>query len=269
MTIPCGWDDVSIVMDRRNPNSLDQKRAYLTPDRYHELVLVTHRMNDLFKYIKREMSANILEESEQDGNATAPSIHTAYKSTFAYMKRWPTKVKRISNFQKQMVREWTATYDAVDRLIWPAIVPREEMSTDEAILAMIKIFEELGMIEPTKHGSYTYVKGSENRLVFQYGDVLTIKKWYSLGYYLLRQITTIGKEDYVNLMMTVYSQFAKMQDSLHENIHRLQGIYKLYYGGFLQPIQVISGTMLMVIPRSNVAMPSITSDFPSPHFRIR
>ena len=26
-------DDVSIVMDRRNPNSLDQKRAYLAPDR--------------------------------------------------------------------------------------------------------------------------------------------------------------------------------------------------------------------------------------------
>ena len=147
-----------------------------------------------------------------------------------------------THFQKCMLGKWTQSYDAVDRWIWPAITPREEMSTDEAVLAMITIFEELGMIEPTNYGTYTYVKGSENRLVFQYGDVLTIKKWYSLGYYLLRQITTIGKEDYVKLMMTVYNQFAKMQDYLHENIHRLQGIYKLYYGGFLQPIQSLIGS---------------------------
>ncbi len=115
-----------------------------------------------------------------DGKVTGPmnppsSNDKAYKSTLAYMKRWPAKVKRVSNFQEQMIREWTASYDAVDRWIWPAVTPREEMSTNEAILAMIKIFEELGMIKPTRNGSYTYVKGSENRLVLQYGDVLTIK----------------------------------------------------------------------------------------------
>jgi len=106
MTISCEWDDVSIVMDRRNSNAPKQRTSYLAPDRYHELVLVTHRMNDLFSHVKREMSANILEQSEQDGNVSGASNHTAYKSTFAYMKRWPAKVKRISNFQKQMVREW-------------------------------------------------------------------------------------------------------------------------------------------------------------------
>ena len=61
-----------------------------------------------------------------------------------------------------MLGEWTQSYDAVDRWIWPTITPREEMSTDEAVLAMITIFEELGMIEPTNNGTYTYVKGSEN-----------------------------------------------------------------------------------------------------------
>ena len=160
-------------------------KCYLLPERYHELVLALRRMNDLFSHVQRENKANVLDELNADGtiNPTSNS-DAAFNATSAYMTRLPARVKRISQFQEQMLREWMESYDAVDRWIWPAITPREEMPTDEAILAMIKIFEELGMIEPTQNGSYTYVKGSENRLVFQYGDVLTIKKWYDLGYYL-------------------------------------------------------------------------------------
>ena len=61
-----------------------------------------------------------------------------------------------------MLSDWTQSYHAVDRWIWPAITPREEMLTGKAVLAMITIFEELGMIEPTNNRIYTYVKGSEN-----------------------------------------------------------------------------------------------------------
>ena len=42
-------------------------------------------------------------------------------------------------------------------------------------------------------------------------------------------------------MMTAYNCIILSQCYLHENIHRLQGIYKLFYGGIIQPIQVLLG----------------------------
>mmetsp|Transcript_16324 Transcript_16324/g.29505 ORF Transcript_16324/g.29505 Transcript_16324/m.29505 type:complete len:103 (-) Transcript_16324:644-952(-) len=56
---------------------------------------------------------------------------------------------------------------------------------------------------------------------------------------ILQQMTAIGKEDYVGMMMKVYKRFIKFHDYLHENIHRLQVIYKFFYGGLIQPIQVL------------------------------
>ena len=113
------------------------------------------------------------------------------------------------------------------------------MATDEALLAMIKIFEELGMITKIGNGNYKLTSMASERIIFQYGDVMTIKKWYRLAHYVLKKVTTIGKEEYVQMMMLVYKRFIKMQDYLHENIHRLQGIFKLFYGGFIQAVQAL------------------------------
>ena len=55
-------------------------------------------------------------------------------------------------------------------------------------------------------------------------------------------MTSVGKEDYIGMMMKVYKRFIKSHDYLHENIHRLQVIFKLFYGGLIQPIQVLPGT---------------------------
>ena len=90
------------------------------------------------------------------------------------------------------------------------------------------IFEDLGLIVKTANGNYDIYPLAGSRMVFQYGDVLTIKKWQSLAYVILRQMTTIGKEDYVSTMMTAYQTLVFSQDYLHDNIHRLQGIYKFF-----------------------------------------
>ena len=71
---------------------------------------------------------------------------------------------------------------------------------------------------------------------------MTIKKWHSLAFYIFRTMIMIGKEDYVKMMMLVYSQFIKVQDCLHKNIHCLQEIHKNLYGGFIQCGQALLGT---------------------------
>merc|ERR1739845_133993 len=69
-----------------------------------------------------------------------------------------------------------------------------------------------------------------------------IKKWNSLAYIIVQQMTKLGKEEYVQIMMTAYRCFYKIHDYLHENMHRLEGIFKLFYPAVMQPIQALLGT---------------------------
>ncbi len=93
----------------------------------------------------------------------------------------------------------------MDEFVWPPVSPREEMKNEQALLAMVNIFEELGMIEKISDSNYKISNTGEQRWIFQGGDVLTIKKWYSLAYLILQQLTSIGKEEYVGMMMKVYN----------------------------------------------------------------
>ncbi len=149
--------------------------------------------------------------------------------------------KSVDSFQKDMCENVTDGYRTVDQFMWPPISPWEEVSTEEALLAMVNIFDELSFIDKAPNGCYNLNKTAKDRFVFQLGDVATIRKWHGLLWPIVQQYTAIGKEEYTQTIHSVYERFYFVQDYLHENIHRLQGIYKLYYGGLLQLVQVLLG----------------------------
>ena len=64
------------------------------------------------------------------------------------------------------------------------------------------------------------------RVVFVYGDVLTISKWHKLAYVVLRKMTTIGKEDYLNVMMSAHNSMIMVQDYLHEKHTLIAGNFQ-------------------------------------------
>lgn len=146
------------------------------------------------------------------------------------LKRTPSIRNNVLSFQKDCLREWNQAHDEVDKFIWLPICPREEMATDQALLAMVHIFEELGIIVKKDNGEYALGYSTPHRMIFQYGDALTIKKWHTLKYCALKKHTTIGKEECVSIMLETCKRFVKTQDYLHQNIHRLQVIFKLFYG---------------------------------------
>ena len=101
--------------------------------------------------------------------------------------------------------------------------------------------EDLGFIEKLPNGEYKMASSALSRTVFQMGDVLTVQKWYQLSFLILKKMTHIGHEDYVEVLLSAYNCFVKVQDYLHENIHRVQAIFRLFYGGFIQVIQALLG----------------------------
>ena len=82
----------------------------------------------------------------------------------------------VRNFQKDMNEKFNETYNAQDEFIWPPVSPREEMKNEQALLAMVNIFDELGMIDKIADGKYAISETAAQRWIFQGGDVLTIKK---------------------------------------------------------------------------------------------
>lgn len=70
------------------------------------------------------------------------------------------------------------------------------MKNEEATLVLVDMMEELGMLYETKNGNLRLSKLASRRLIFQYGDVLSIKKWYDLQFNILRKMTHMSCEDY-------------------------------------------------------------------------
>ena len=60
------WDDVSIVMDSHNLNAPKLTTTYLASDRYHELVLATIRLKDLFTHIRKDSKADVIDDIDKD-----------------------------------------------------------------------------------------------------------------------------------------------------------------------------------------------------------
>ena len=78
--------------------------------------------------------------------------------------------------------------------------------------------------------------GSGPRKLFQYGDVvLTIQKLQQqLNPGVMEKMTHIGKETQVKTLYALLKKICvRNHDYLHENIQRLQVIYKIYFENFL------------------------------------
>ena len=189
-------------------------------------------MQELYRHVERMNSTSYA--LTQDCECTI-DLH-------AILREKPEVRNCVFGFQRDMSELFCETYGTTDKWFWPPISPREEMSNEQALLAMVNIFEELCVIEKEDNGKYKLNENAMSRWIIQYGDVLTIKKWNALAYIIVQQMTKLGKEEYVQIMMTAYKCFYKMHDYLHENIHRLQGIFKLFYPSVMQPIQVLLGT---------------------------
>jgi hypothetical protein len=205
------------------------------PREHKDVMRAVYRLKHFYMY-NRWCAGENIGESPLDQR-----VIDSFSIIDSIAKKKPELKTNVTSYQEDSLHYWNETYDAVDQFILFPICPRQEMKNDEAMLGMIEIFEELGVIYKTQNGTYKLSRTAADRVVFQYGDVLSIKKWYSLRFYILRKMTEIGKEDYVQVMMCAYDRFVKVHDYLHENIHRVQLIYKYFYGGFIQAVQALLG----------------------------
>eukprot|EP00984_Skeletonema_dohrnii_P014047 scaffold5868_cov79-Skeletonema_dohrnii-CCMP3373.AAC.1 len=145
----------------------------------------------------------------------------------------------IKTFEREMCRLFNENYGQQDVFLWNEMCPRKEMRKEQLLLAIIDVFEKVGLLDKQGMKSFKIGPNATCRTIFQVGDVLTDVKVHALEEGILQRKTQFGNEAEVKAIHDAYSQTKKTFGHLHENIHRLQAIYKVYYGRFIQPIQVM------------------------------
>ncbi len=147
----------------------------------------------------------------------------------------PQMNRHIRQQQKHFLEYVNESYHAVSKYMWMTLSPNDEMNKDELFLAVIEMLSHLGFVDDTRgHGHVTVLDGFESRRIFQYGDVLTIQKLYQLNSGVLKMMTHIGQDASVRRLYSLLTETTlRSHDFLHENIHRLQSLYRVYYDGFI------------------------------------
>ena len=105
------------------------------------------------------------------------------------------------------------------------------------------LLEEFGLTEEIMSqgkntGNYKLVDTALQRLVFLYGDALTVSNWNHCFMRLAQQLSQYGQRNHVESLMKAYQRIFVQKGLFHQGMHQVAVIYTLYYGAFLQCIQV-------------------------------
>ena len=244
--IPLAISDNALLMKRRHFATEPEKQdGILTCRRYNNLLKRRSKCLDIIKYaqmMKKDPMIDQYYHKQYDQPLNETASHEIKTSILCKLvDRSNDEIQCIKAFRDDMVNMMNVNRNVVDRYILFPVSPRDEMSTQQCLLASINIHECLGLVDKAPRDSYATAINAEYRTVIQYGDVMTDDKWYSLELVVLLHLTQIGQEDYVKVVHGAMKRYVQQHDYLHENIHRLQLIYKLYYGGFLQACQTHIG----------------------------
>eukprot|EP00984_Skeletonema_dohrnii_P002680 scaffold926_cov75-Skeletonema_dohrnii-CCMP3373.AAC.3 len=227
MRIPADVSDLEMLLGSRKWND-SQKRTEIqySVDEFQRHLRKIDRLKELLHYQGRSNDFNC--------NGT----HVALMNDIVD-KIGGAAINNIKTFEREMCRIFNENYGQQDVFLWNEMCPRKEMRKEQLLLAVIDVFEKVGLLDKQGTKSFKIGPNATCRTIFQVGDVLTDVKVHALEEGILQRKTQFGNEAEVKAIHDAYSQTKKTFGHLHENIHRLQAIYKVYYGGFIQPIQVM------------------------------
>jgi hypothetical protein len=201
--------------------------------RYHNLLLRRDKLLDIIKFSRLMKRDPVISQLADGFIGETVDVDSSFEVKCSILtkivNRAHESIQHITSFQNDMVKLMNPHSDQVDQYILFPLSPRNEMSTAQCLLASIEIHKSLGLVDKAPNHKFATAFDSELRTIIQYGDVMTDDKWYSLELVVLLHLTEIGKEEYVKVVHGAMKRYIQQHDYLHENIHRLQAIYKLYY----------------------------------------
>jgi hypothetical protein len=93
----------------------------------------------------------------------------------------------------------------------------------------------------SKTGEYNLHANTNERIVLLYGDGLSISNWGHCYMQLFTQMCQQGRKKSAKSVLEAYNRILPQKGLFHQLMHQTDVVFKIFYGGFLQPIQVAIG----------------------------
>jgi hypothetical protein len=185
-----------------------------------------------------------VDEDENEHGLHRPCIHDGlphdYESERVFLEHLQAcrpGIHKAMCFRNELLDHMYPYGRDPDTYIHEPLIGREETSNEGMMLTNASLLEILGLLTKRDGGLFDLGPNATKRCVFLYGDALSISLHSSLHDKILRQITRLGNENYVKILLAAQSRLFVQKGAFHQLMHQLAAIYKQYYGGFMQPFQ--------------------------------
>ena len=149
-------------------------------------------------------------------------------------------------YQSDMVNHINPNGGEMDEFMFWPIYPRDETSVEGMMMVSTHLLEQFGLIEEiekngVRTGNYNIHPTTKKRLIFMYGDALSVVNWTACYYRIAQQLSTVGRKKYVENILASYERIIIQKGLFHQRMHQADAIFTVYYGAFLQAVQVSIG----------------------------
>eukprot|EP00986_Skeletonema_menzelii_P013053 scaffold7400_cov122-Skeletonema_menzelii.AAC.2 len=215
-----------------SPISTSKKKS-LDSASYFECIQLARRLVDINSH-----KFHLVREKEQLNKV----YDEATSSFIEAISEASSLIAAAASFQKDIVQQINPNARTVDQMFLFPIIPYSETSKNEMKMTYAELGRYFELFEIDDRGKVVTVKGSEKRRINLCVDALSARNFRELEYNLTRKLGEMGASPYVKAMIDVLHCITIEHDYLHETrFHRLDCIYMLYYGAFLQPLQIHLG----------------------------
>jgi hypothetical protein len=255
--------DTILFSKREFKLSGEANTRYMSSNEYDTLIVEAEDisiLNTHCRYLKSELARQIrsghqaggqdddvIEETVDDGNvvvelgggnevvAGVPHDCAEEQMFVDYFSQGSTEVYWASRFRGDMTNHLYPHSSKEDIYMHPPLIGRNETTSEGMMLANAALLEMLGLLIPVSNGRYTVGTNALHRRVFMYGDALSVSLHSTLHDKILRGITRLGNESYVETLLSVHERIFMQKGHFHQQIHLLGTIYQQFYGGLMQP----------------------------------
>jgi hypothetical protein len=157
------------------------------------------------------------------------------------MHKCQNEVYYATKFRSSVVRHLYPHAKVQDRFIHFPLIPRDETTNEGMMLTNTSILESIGLLDKRDKGRYSLGVGTKNQFIFMYGDALTASLYGLIYDRILRQLTQLGNQNYIETLLAAQERVVVQKGQFHQLMHQLGAIYTQFYGGFMQAMQVANG----------------------------
>lgn len=204
--------------------------------------------NHLYGLHRKELEDKIALDEAQA--TLSPENRKPYVSDYAGLIRDNEKesafLDTISNCSKHMgnaymyqsacINQMNPTAHATDRVHIPSLIPFDEVSSDGMLMTSLSLHERCELLVKAPKGEYWLQESAKSRNVIMTGDALSVKNHRGLRLKIYQKLTQLGNEDLVDTLAGAHDSITLMPGDFHEDMHRLDCGFRMFYPGFWQPL---------------------------------